>query len=107
MVLWMYRMSFSAIWCVCVLEREPSLLPRTLHASEEGYTESYIICPGAIVGTATGPIPSASFFYHVAGCHWVQKGRLRRRGLERFLYGTRSLRVSIPAPSWAILIITS
>jgi len=35
-----------------------------LRASEEGYTESYIICPAAIVGAATGPVPSASFFFH-------------------------------------------
>jgi len=35
-----------------------------LRASEEGYTESYIICPAAIVGTAKGPVPSASFFFH-------------------------------------------
>jgi nucleoside-diphosphate-sugar epimerase len=35
-----------------------------LCASEEGYTESYIICPAAIVGPATGPVPSASFFFH-------------------------------------------
>ncbi|KAH8980018.1 NAD-binding protein [Lactarius akahatsu] len=35
-----------------------------LRASEEGYTESYIICPAAIVGPSTGPVPSASFFFH-------------------------------------------
>jgi hypothetical protein len=38
---------------------------RILRASEEGHTESYIICPSAIVGTAaTGPVPAASFFFH-------------------------------------------
>ncbi|KAH9041085.1 NAD-binding protein [Lactarius pseudohatsudake] len=35
-----------------------------LRASEEGYTESYIICPAAIVGPPTGPVPSASVFFH-------------------------------------------
>lgn len=35
-----------------------------LRASEEGYTESYIVCPAAIVGPSTGPVPSASFFFH-------------------------------------------
>ncbi len=44
---------------MCVLKRT-----RLLHASEEGYTESYIICPAAIVGPSTGPVPSASFFFH-------------------------------------------
>ena len=54
MTLWTYRMSFFANWCGCVLERKPSLLPRILRALEEGHSESYIICPGAMVGTATG-----------------------------------------------------
>lgn len=40
------------------------LLLRILRASDEGYTESYIICPAAIVGPPTGPVPSASFFFH-------------------------------------------
>ena len=40
-----------------------SLLARILRASEEGYTESYIICPGGIVGPATGPVPSVSAFF--------------------------------------------
>ncbi|KAI9436010.1 NAD-binding protein [Lactarius indigo] len=35
-----------------------------LRASEEGYTESYIICPAAIVGPSTGPVPTASTFFH-------------------------------------------
>ena len=39
------------------------LLPRILRASEEGYTESYIICPAAIVGPATGPVPSVSLLF--------------------------------------------
>ncbi|KAF8261163.1 hypothetical protein EI94DRAFT_1608219 [Lactarius quietus] len=34
-----------------------------LSASNEGFTESYIICPAAIVGPGTGPVPSASFFF--------------------------------------------
>lgn len=50
--------------CVCVLKQAHLLLPRLLRASEEGYTESYIICPAAIVGPATGPVPTASFFFY-------------------------------------------
>ena len=34
------------------------------------------------------PCPVVLFPFHVAGRPWVQKGRLRRRGLERLLYGT-------------------
>ncbi|KAI0298776.1 hypothetical protein B0F90DRAFT_1730957 [Multifurca ochricompacta] len=33
-----------------------------LQASEAGYTESYIICPAAIVGPPTGPVPAGSYF---------------------------------------------
>src|SRR5882762_2067312 len=40
------------------------LLSRILRASEEGHTESYIVCPAAIVGPGTGPAPCASVFFH-------------------------------------------
>ncbi|KAF8262136.1 hypothetical protein EI94DRAFT_1809254 [Lactarius quietus] len=33
-------------------------------ALDEGYTESYIIHPTAIIGPGTGPVPSASLFLH-------------------------------------------
>jgi len=36
---------------------------RILRASEEGYTESYIVCPGAVVGPSKGPVPSGSVFF--------------------------------------------
>ena len=49
--------------CVCT-QTSTLLLPRLLCASEEGYTESYIICPAAIVGPGTGPVPSASVFFN-------------------------------------------
>ncbi|KAH9041084.1 hypothetical protein EDB85DRAFT_2140257 [Lactarius pseudohatsudake] len=34
-----------------------------LRASTDGYTESYIICPGAIVGPSTGPVTTSSLFF--------------------------------------------
>ncbi|KAI0249453.1 hypothetical protein BJV78DRAFT_1227496 [Lactifluus subvellereus] len=34
-----------------------------MQASEAGYTESYIICPAAIVGPPTGPVPAGSVFF--------------------------------------------
>jgi len=34
-----------------------------LRASKEGYTESYIMCPGAIVGPPSGPVPAVSTFF--------------------------------------------
>lgn len=37
-------------------------------ASQEGYTESYIVCPGAIVGPSSGPIPTVSLF-----CRFITK----------------------------------
>jgi len=49
-----------------------SITPQMLHgqvdapilrASEEGYTESYIVCPGAVVGPSRGPVPSNSLFF--------------------------------------------
>ncbi|KAH9994391.1 hypothetical protein BJV77DRAFT_943656 [Russula vinacea] len=48
-----------------------SITPQMLHgqvdapilkAAEEGFTESYIICPAAVVGPSTGPAPAYSFF---------------------------------------------
>jgi len=49
-----------------------SITPQMLHgpvdapilrASEEGYTESYIVCPAAVVGPSRGPVPSGSVFF--------------------------------------------
>ena len=34
-----------------------------MQASEAGYTESYIICPAAMVGPPTGPVPAGSVFF--------------------------------------------
>ena len=36
---------------------------RILKASEAGHTESYIICPAAVVGPPTGPVPASSVFF--------------------------------------------
>ncbi|KAI9512289.1 hypothetical protein F5148DRAFT_14024 [Russula earlei] len=33
------------------------------HASDQGYTESYTVCPAAVVGPSTGPIPASSAFF--------------------------------------------
>ena len=35
---------------------------RVLQSGEQGHTEPYIICPGAIVGPSSGPVPSGSAF---------------------------------------------
>ncbi|KAH9979193.1 hypothetical protein BJV74DRAFT_888117 [Russula compacta] len=37
-----------------------------LRAAEDGYTVSYIVCPGAVVGPSTGPVPAASLFFKFA-----------------------------------------
>lgn len=34
-----------------------------MRASEEGYTVSYIVAPGAVVGKSTGAVPTASIFF--------------------------------------------
>jgi len=34
-----------------------------LQAAEKGHTESYIICPAAVVGPSRGPVPAGSFFF--------------------------------------------
>ncbi|KAI9437198.1 hypothetical protein H4582DRAFT_2129619 [Lactarius indigo] len=45
-----------------------------LRASTDGYTESYIMCPGAIVGPATGPITTSSLFFRfITGLALKQK----------------------------------
>ncbi|KAH9997990.1 hypothetical protein BJV77DRAFT_982663 [Russula vinacea] len=36
---------------------------KILRAAEKGHTVSYIVCPGAIVGPSTGPVPAVSIFY--------------------------------------------
>jgi len=49
-----------------------AITPQMLHgqvdhpimsASNEGFTESYIICPSAVIGPGTGPVPSPSIFF--------------------------------------------
>ena len=98
----MYRMSFFTNWRGCVLEREPSLLLRILRASDEGYTESYIICPGAVVGPATGPVPAASFFFHLMSqvALGYKMAVYIEEGSNVFYMVRNPSRVSIPAPSW-------
>ncbi|KAH9055692.1 hypothetical protein EDB87DRAFT_1834003 [Lactarius vividus] len=45
-----------------------------LRASTDGYTESYIICPGAIVGRGVGPVTTSSlFFRYLTGLALKQK----------------------------------
>ncbi|KAI9435623.1 hypothetical protein BJY52DRAFT_1131015, partial [Lactarius psammicola] len=45
-----------------------------LRASEEGYTESYIMCPGAIFGPFTGPVTTSSqFLRFITGLELKQK----------------------------------
>ena len=34
-----------------------------MRASEEGYTVSYIVAPGAVVGKSTGAVRTASIFF--------------------------------------------
>jgi hypothetical protein len=34
-----------------------------MRASEEGYTVSYIVAPGAVVGESTGAVRTASIFF--------------------------------------------
>jgi hypothetical protein len=36
---------------------------RVLQSGEDGYAESYIICPAAVVGPSSGPVPSGSVFF--------------------------------------------
>jgi hypothetical protein len=40
-----------------------STFVRIMRASEEGYTVSYIVAPGAVVGKSTGAVPTASIFF--------------------------------------------
>lgn len=47
---------------VCECGERDSGCRRILKAAEEGFTESYIICPAAVVGPSTGPAPAYSFF---------------------------------------------
>ena len=105
-----YVLLYELAW-VCVLDRELSLLPRILRASEEGYTESYIICPGAIVGPATGPVPAASFFFHFMSqlALGFKKAVYVGEGANIFYTVRSPSRVSIPIVHrhGAMLIITS
>jgi len=58
----MCRRSF--LYCVCVWHLTGIVTPtRILKASEAGHTESYIICPAAVVGPTTGPAPASSVFF--------------------------------------------
>jgi hypothetical protein len=55
-----YRRSFFlTVLCVC---RVPSCRS-ILQAAEKGHTESYIICPAAVVGPSRGPVPASSVFF--------------------------------------------
>lgn len=40
-----------------------STFVRILRASEEGYTVSYIVAPGAVIGKSTGVVRTASIFF--------------------------------------------
>lgn len=54
-----YRRSFFLIVCVCRVRN----CRRILQAAEKGHTESYIICPAAVVGPSSGPVRASSFFF--------------------------------------------
>jgi hypothetical protein len=55
-----YRRSFlfTVLW-VCRVRN----CRRILQAAEKGHTESYIICPAAVVGPSRGPVPANSVFF--------------------------------------------
>ncbi len=57
-----YRRYFFLTECECH-ERDCRSI---LQAVEDGYTESYIICPGGVVGPSSGPIPASSGFFRYA-----------------------------------------
>src|SRR6266404_3844333 len=54
-----HRGSFSSTVC----ERCELDCRRILQAAENGHTESYIICPAAVVGPSSGPVPANSVFF--------------------------------------------
>lgn len=59
MVKSMHRTSFFLTVCVCRVRN----CRRILQAAEKGHTESYIICPAAVVGPSSGPVPASSVFF--------------------------------------------
>jgi len=54
-----YRRSFFLTVCGCRARN----CRRILQAAEKGHTESYIICPAAVVGPSSGPVPANTFFF--------------------------------------------
>lgn len=54
-----HRRSFFLTVCACRMRN----CRRILQAAEKGHTESYIICPAAVVGSSTGPVPANTFFF--------------------------------------------
>jgi len=54
-----HRRSFFLTVCV----RRVRNCRRILQAAEKGHTESYIICPAAVVGPSRGPVPANTFFF--------------------------------------------
>ncbi len=54
-----HRRSYFLTVCVCHVRN----CRRILQAAEKGHTESYIICPAAVVGPSRGPVPTSSFFF--------------------------------------------
>jgi len=54
-----YRRSFFLTVCA----RRVRNCRRILQAAEKGHTESYIICPAAVVGPSRGPVRANSFFF--------------------------------------------
>jgi hypothetical protein len=54
-----HRRSFFLTVCVYCLRN----CHRILQTSEKGHTESYIICPAAVVGRSRGPVPASSVFF--------------------------------------------
>jgi hypothetical protein len=55
-----HRRSFFLTVCVC---RVRNCRRRILQAAEKGHTESYIICPAAVVGPSRGPVRANTFFF--------------------------------------------